>query len=214
MRILGVDPRSSEVPHAATRALLDGGLVAFPTDTYYALGAVATNAGAVARVFAAKRRDAGEPLPVLVADQDQWRAVADALPEVALRLAERFWPGALTIVSRRAPYLPPALTGGRDTIGVRQPRSPLAIGLCRAVGAPLVGTSANTHGQPAPVSAAEVALDLGAAVDVILDGGRCPGARPSTIVDVTQTPPRIVRAGPIGPGALREILPELQLVGS
>src|SRR5579883_803468 len=180
MRILGVDPRSSDVPHAATRALLDGGLVAFPTDTYYALGAVATNAGAVARVFA----------------------------------AERFWPGALTIVSRRAPYLPPALTGGRDTIGVRQPRCALAIGLCRAVGAPLVGTSANTHGQPAPVSAAEVALDLGASVDVILDGGRCPGARPSTIVDVTQTPPRIVRAGLIGPGALREVLPELQLVGS
>lgn len=214
MRILGVDPGTADVPPEAVRTLLEGGLVAFPTDTYYALGAVATNAAAVTRVFAAKRRPPGDPLPVLVADREQWRAVTEALPDAALRLADRFWPGALTIVSRRAPYLPAALTAGGETIGVRQPRAPLATGLCRAVGAPLVGTSANAHGQPAPVTAIEVALDLGAAVDLILDGGRCALARPSTVVDVTRTPPRIVRVGAIAEDALREILGDLVRAGA
>lgn len=206
MQIIGIDPETEEVSLRAVRVLLAGGLVAFPTDTYYALGAVAWNGEAVARVLAAKRRPPGEPLPVLVADRDQWRAVAATLPDAALRLAERFWPGALTIVCRRAPHLPPALTGGGETIGARQPRSAGALALCRAVGAPLTGTSANTHGHPAPVTAVEVALDLGSAVDLILDGGRCPVAQPSTVVDVTETPPRIVRAGAVSPDAVREAL--------
>lgn len=183
--------------------------MAFPTDTYYALGAAASNAAAVARVFAAKRRPPGEALPVLVADRDQWRALVSEIPEAALRLADRFWPGALTIVCARAPHLPPALTGGGATIGVRQPDSPLAVGLCRALGMPVTGTSANTHGMPAPVSAVQVALDLGRAVDVILDGGRCPVARPSTVVDVTRTPPAVVREGAIPADVLREVLGEM-----
>ncbi len=209
MEIIGVDPRRPDVPRRAVQALLDGGLVAFPTDTYYALGAAAANAAAVARVFAAKRRPPGEALPVLVADRDQWRMLTAEIPPAALRLAERFWPGALTIVCPRAPHLPPALTGGGATIGARQPDAPIAIGLCRALGAPITGTSANTHGMPSPVSAVQVALDLGSAVDVILDGGRCPIARPSTVVDVTRTPASIVREGAIPAGALRELLGEV-----
>lgn len=209
MRILGVDPAHEEVPLTAVRVLLDGGLVAFPTDTFYALGAAAGNAAAVARVFAAKRRPPGDPLPVFVADRDQWRTLVADLPEVALRLADRFWPGPLTIVSRRAPHLPPALTGGGETIGVRQPGAPVAIGLCRALGMALTGTSANTHGAPAPISASQVALDLGEAVDLILDGGRCPLGRPSTVIDVTRTPPVIVREGAVGPDALAAVLGEL-----
>jgi len=214
MRIFGVDPGSTDVLRAAVKALLEGRLVAFPTDTYYALGAVATNVEAVARVFAAKGRSAVDPLPVLVADRDQWRAATDMLPSAALRLADRFWPGPLTIVSRRAPYLPLVLTAGGETIGVRQPRAPLAIALCHTIGAPLVGTSANTHGRPAPVTAVEVALDLGEAVDVILDGGECPVARPSTVVDVTQTPPAVVRAGAIGADVLREFFGDLCAAGA
>lgn len=206
MQIIGIDPESADVPVRAVRVLLAGGIVAFPTDTYYALGAVVWNGAAVARVVAAKRRPAGDPLSALVADRDQWRAVAADLPEAALRLADRFWPGALTIVCRAAPHLPPALTGGGGTIGARLPRSAAAVGLCRAVGAPLSGTSANTHGRPAPITAVEVALDLGSAVDLILDGGRCPVAQPSTVVDLTETPPRIVRAGAIGSDALRDAL--------
>jgi L-threonylcarbamoyladenylate synthase len=206
MDVIGVDPASDEVPRRALRVLGDGGLVAFPTDTFYALGADARNEAAVERVFAAKRRPRGEPMPVLVADQEQWRAVVADLPAAALLLADRFWPGALTIVCRRGPGVPPALVGGGEAIGVRQPALPVAIGVCRAFGGPVVGTSANIHRIPAPITAAQVALDLGAAVDLILDGGRCPLARPSTVVDVTRTPPVVVRAGVVPLAALREVL--------
>ncbi len=206
MEIIGVDPRREDVPRRAREILLRGGLVAFPTDTYYALGAAAGDAAAVARVFTVKRRPPTDALPVLVADRDQWRSVVADLPDIALRLADRFWPGALTIVCWRAPHLPPGLTGGGETVGVRQPDLPLALGLCRALGQPITGTSANTHGTPAPATALEVALDLGEAVDMILDGGRCPGVRPSTVIDVTRTPPAVVRAGAVGLEALREVL--------
>jgi L-threonylcarbamoyladenylate synthase len=209
MQIIGVDPAREDVPRRAREVLLRGGLVAFPTDTYYALGAAAADAAAVARVFSVKRRPLTDALPVLVADRDQWRSVVVDLPDIALRLADRFWPGALTIVCRRAPHLPTALTGGGETVGVRQPNLPLALGLCRALGQPVTGTSANTHGLPAPATALEVALDLAEAVDLILDGGRCPVARPSTVVDVTRTPPAIVRAGAVGLEALREVLGEV-----
>ncbi|HEV2440595.1 MAG TPA: L-threonylcarbamoyladenylate synthase [bacterium] len=207
LHLIGVHPASQDVPRQAVRTLLDGGLVAFPTDTYYALAAAALDAEAVARVFAAKRRPPTEPLPVFVADTGQWRMLVADLPEIALRLAERFWPGLLTIVCRRAPHLPPLLTGGGETIGVRQPGAVLAVALCRALGMPVTGTSANTHGLPAPVTAIEVGMDLGGQVDLILDGGACPGARPSTVIDVTRTPPVIVRAGAVTAEELREMTP-------
>ena len=205
MQVIGVHPASQDVPRQAVRALLDGGLVAFPTDTYYALGACALDGAAVARVFAAKRRPETEPLPVFVADTGQWRMLVPELPEIALRLAERFWPGPLTIVCRRAPHLPPLLAGGGDTIGVRLPGSVLAAALCRALGMPVTGTSANTHGNSAPVTAIEVGMDLGGHVDLILDGGACPGGHPSTVIDITRTPPLIVRAGGVSADELREV---------
>jgi L-threonylcarbamoyladenylate synthase len=206
MQVLGVHPASQDVPRHAVQILLDGGLVAFPTDTYYALGAAALNGEAVARVAAAKRRPPTDPLPVFVADMGQWRMVASEVPEIALRLAERFWPGPLTIVCRAAPHLPPPLTGGGETIGVRQPGLVVAAALCRAVGMPVTGTSANTHGTAPPVTAIEVGMDLGAAVDVILDGGASPGGHPSTVIDVTRTPPLIVRAGAVTADALRDVI--------
>jgi L-threonylcarbamoyladenylate synthase len=206
VRIIGVDPRREDVPLVAVHVLRRGGLVALPTDTYYALGAAVADEQAVARVFAAKRRPPVEPLPVLVADRAQWQRLVAEIPDVALRLADRFWPGALTIICRRAAGLPAALTGGGDTIGARQPDAPLAIGLCATLEMGITGTSANTHGMPAPVSAAQVALDLGEAVDVVLDGGRCPIARPSTVIDVTRTPPLIVRRGAIDADALRRVI--------
>lgn len=205
MQLIGVHPASQDVPRQAVRALLDGGLVAFPTDTYYALGAAALNGEAVARVFAAKRRLPTDALPVFVADTGQWHMVVSDLPEIALRLAERFWPGPLTIVCRRAPHLPPLLAGGGETIGVRQPGSVLAVALCRELGMPVTGTSANTHGVQPPVTAIEVGMDLGGYVDLILDGGACPGGHPSTVIDVTRTPPAIVRPGGVTADELREV---------
>jgi L-threonylcarbamoyladenylate synthase len=209
MHIIGVDPASRDVPRRALRVLRASGLVAFPTDTFYALGAAARDEAAVARVFAVKRRPREEPLPVLIADRDQWRTLVVDLPGSALRLADRFWPGALTIVCRRGPGVPPALAGGGDTVGVRQPALPIAVGLCEAFGGPIIGTSANTHGVPAPMTAALVALDLDAEVDLILDGGRCPLARASTVIDVTRTPAVIVRPGAVAADALREVLGEV-----
>lgn len=205
MQVIGVHPASQDVPRQAVRVLLDGGLVAFPTDTYYALGAAALNADAVARVVAAKRRPPTDPIPVFVADMGQWRMATSELPEIALRLAERFWPGPLTIVCRAAPHLPPPLTGGGETIGVRQPGVVLVEALCRALGMPITGTSANTHGAAPPVTAIEVGMDLGGYIDLILDGGTSPGGHPSTVIDVTRTPPVIVRAGGITADALREV---------
>lgn len=209
MNLIGVDPASRDAPRRALQVLRGSGLVVFPTDTFYALGAAARDEVAVARVFAVKRRPRGEPLPVLVADRDQWRTLVADLPEAALRLADRFWPGALTIVCRRGASVPPALAGGGDTIGIRQPALPIAMGMCEALGGPIVGTSANTHGVPAPMTAALVALDLGAEVDLILDGGRCPLARASTVIDVTRIPAVIVRAGAVSGDALREVLGEV-----
>lgn len=209
MNIIGVDPASLDAPRRALQILLESGLVAFPTDTFYALGAAARDEEAVARVFAAKRRPREEALPVFVADRDQWRSLVADLPDAALRLADRFWPGALTIVCRRGTEVPPLLAGGGETIGVRQPALPIAVGLCRALGGPIVGTSANTHGMPAPITAAQVALDLGTEVELILDGGRCPLARPSTVIDVTRTPPVIVREGVVPVEAVRETLGEV-----
>jgi L-threonylcarbamoyladenylate synthase len=211
MTIIRVDPGSRDAPRRALQVLRASGLVAFPTDTFYALGAAAWDEAAVARVFAAKRRPREDPLPVLVADRDQWRTLVADLPEAALRLADRFWPGALTIVCRRGPGVPAALAGGGDTIGIRQPALPAAVGLCQALGGPIVGTSANTHGLPAPMTAALVASDLGAEVDLILDGGRCPLARASTVIDVTRTPAVIVRAGAVPADALREVLGEVTM---
>lgn len=209
MDIIGVDPASQDAPPRAVRLLAAGRLVAFPTDTFYALGANAQDESAVLRVFAAKRRPPGEPLPVFVADRDQWRALVADVPDVARRLADRFWPGALTIVCRRASDVPRVLTGGGETIGVRQPALPIVMALCRALGRPIVGTSANAHGGPAPVTAAQVVLDLGAAVEMVLDGGRCPLARPSTVIDVTRQPPVIVRPGAVSLEAVREIVGEV-----
>ena len=206
LQVLGVHPASQDVPRHAVRVLLDVGLVAFPTDTYYALGAAALNGEAVARVFAAKRRPPTDPVPVFVADVEQWRMVVSDVPEIALRLAERFWPGPLTIVCRRAPHLPPLLSGGGETIGVRQPGAVIATALCRELGMPVTGTSANTHGFPPPVTAIEVGMDLGGHVDLILDGGTCPGGHPSTVIDVTRTPPVILRAGGVSADELRDAL--------
>ncbi len=206
MDIIGIDPAGQDAPPRAVRVLEEGRHVVFPTDTFYALGANAQDESAVMRVFAAKHRPPAEPLPVFVADRDQWRALVIDLPDAAWRLADRFWPGALTIVCRRAPQVPPLLAGSGETIGIRQPALPSALALCGAVGGRIVGTSANRHGGPAPVTAIQVVLELGAEVDMILDGGRCPLARPSTVIDVTRHPAMIVRAGAVRLEAVREIV--------
>ena len=197
-----VNRQSSIVNHAA--ALLKAGeLVAFPTDTVYGVGAIVWDAAAVDKLYAAKLRALDKAIPVLLADPADVTLVARDLPPAALRIAEHFWPGPLTLVVPRAVRVPEEVTAGGDTVAVRVPDHNLARALIRAAGAPLATTSANLSEQANPVTAQEVAAQLGERIALILDGGRCPGGVPSTILDLTQPQPRILRPGPI---SLEQIL--------
>jgi L-threonylcarbamoyladenylate synthase len=182
-----------------------GGLVAYPTDTVYGLGAGMTQLQAVERVFAVKARPPGMALPVLVANTAQISEVAQRIPSVAWRLIERFLPGALTIVLPRSEAVPPIISGGWATVAVRIPAHPIPIALIEGLGTPIIGTSANVSGRPSPLTAEEVYSQLGDNVDLIIDGGRCPG-RESTIVDVTGETPVILRAGAIPREEIEQVI--------
>jgi L-threonylcarbamoyladenylate synthase len=198
-RLQPVDPRDPE-PAAITLAaavLRAGRLVAFPTETFYGLGADALDPGAVARVFRAKGRPASKPLLVLVDSIEMARSVVSGIPAGVEPLLRTHWPGPLTVVLGAGPGLPDALTGGTGTVGVRLPGHAVARALVRAAGRPVTAPSANPHGQPSPTTADAVRRGLGDAVDLVLDGGPTPGGRPSTVLDATVRPYRVVRAGAV-----------------
>jgi L-threonylcarbamoyladenylate synthase len=190
----------------AAKALRAGSIVAFPTDTVYGVGAVVWNPQAIGRLYEAKLRPLDKAIPVLLACAADLALVARDLPQSALRLAERMWPGPLTLVVPRAQAVPDEVTAGGDTVAVRVPDHELARLLIRAVDAPLATTSANLSGQPSTVTAQEVAVQLGGRIPLVLDGGRCPGGLASTVVDLTGPAPAILRAGPI---QLQDILAAL-----
>jgi tRNA threonylcarbamoyl adenosine modification protein (Sua5/YciO/YrdC/YwlC family) len=187
--------RSVATIDAAADALLAGLAVIIPTDTVYGLAALPSIPGATDRLFALKGRPADVPLAVLVADVEQALAVAEDLPPVARRLADRWWPGPLTLVLRRRTGVALPLGGRDDTVGVRCPDHDLVRALAARVG-PLATTSANAHGQPTPVTAAEANAAIGDGAAVVVDGGPCTGTA-STVVDCTGERPVVVRAGPV-----------------
>jgi len=188
---------TSDVFDEAAERLRAGGLAAFPTDTVYGVGAMASDPVAVKKLFKAKNRPRDKAIPILLASAEELEVVVERVPEAGVRLAQAFWPGALTLVFRRSrDFLSPALAGG-ETVAVRVPDHPVVRALIERVGEPLAGTSANLSGQRSPVTAEEVRKQLGASVDIIIDGGRCPGGIESTVVDVTVDPPRVLREGAI-----------------
>ncbi len=189
------DPPPAEAVEAAARALTAGQVVGLPTDTVYGLAVDPFRPGAAERIFRAKRRPRQVELPVLVADEDQVAALAAAVPDVARRLMDRHWPGALTLVLPRRSGLGADLGTSESTVGVRCPDHPVPVAVCRVVG-PLATTSANLHGEPPLTRAADVAGAFGDAVPVVLDGGTCAGA-PSTVVDCTGPEPELLREGRI-----------------
>lgn len=199
-------PDNPENRAEAANVVRRGGLVAYPTDTLYGLGADAFNSRAVAKVFAAKRREAGIGLPLLLAGSDQLADVTGRLPAAGSALAERFWPGALTLVVRRAVRVPASVTGGANTVAVRIPGHPAPRAIARLTGVPLIGTSANLHGGPSPASPDDVAEQLGGVIDLLLDGGPCEGDEGSTIVDVTVEQPALIREGSIPFGDIERAL--------
>ncbi len=199
IRAIGED---SQVPRRAIEALRRGQAIVFPTDTVYGLGCRIDDEGAVRRIYEIKGRPPTEPLPVLLADPIQVQTYARSVNAAAQRLMSRFWPGALTLVFLRSDRIPLAVAGGGETVGLRVPAHPIPRALARAMLIPIVGTSANSHGMPAPVTAQLAVWDLGDRVDLVLDGGRATLARESTVVDVTGSVPRLVRQGAIPAGEL------------
>lgn len=199
-------PKAIEV---AVQLLKAGGLVAFPTDTVYGVGARAFLPKAVEKIYQVKGRPLSKAIPLLLASAESLTQVAqDITPETWL-LTKKFWPGALTVVLHRKPVVPDIVTGGGPTVALRVPDHSFALRLIRAVGTPLATTSANLTGHPDPQTAQEVVDYLEGCIDLILDGGRCPGGIPSTVVDLTSTPPAIVRPGAI---SLEELEKELGLL--
>ncbi len=188
--------------------LLAGGLVALPTETFYALAAHPLREDALKRLLALKARPARKPVLLLVANRDMVGQLAREITEAAARLMARFWPGPLTIILPARPEVSPLLTGDTGTIGVRQPNQAVTLGLLAGLGFPVTGTSANRSGAPPPTRALEVAGEFGEALDLVLDAGPCPGGKPSTVVDMSGTSARLVRPGAVPAAALAGVLPE------
>lgn len=192
----------------AAEILRIGGLVAFPTETVYGLGADATNARAVSRIFAVKGRPANHPLIVHLgshAELDYW---ASDIPDAARRLAEQFWPGPLTLILKCRPPVSGIVTGGQDTVGLRMPAHPVALALLQAFGGGVAAPSANRFGRVSPTTAEHVRQEFGNTVDVI-DGGPCAVGLESTILDLSGKQPQILRPGAITLAALAEVLGEM-----
>jgi len=187
----------------ALQVLARGGLAAFPTDTVYGVAASLQAPAGIDRLYEAKSRSAGKAVAVLIAEIGQLALLTPGLPPLAQRLAERFWPGALTLVVQKRPDLPERLSP-LPTVGVRMPDHNFARALIRAAG-PLATSSANVSGEADSLTAEDVMKQLGGRIELILDGGAVPGGVPSTVVDCTQDPPRILRAGAIPSSAIFDV---------
>ncbi|MGC9209906.1 MAG: L-threonylcarbamoyladenylate synthase [Acidilobus sp.] len=196
-RILKIDPEriDLELVREAAEVIRRGGIVAFPTETVYGLGADTYNSEAAKRVFIAKGRPMDNPLIVHIAELSQLYDVAMEVPDFVERLAKRFWPGPLTLILRKAPRVPPEVTAGRETVAVRMPAHPVALALIRESGVPIAAPSANLAGRPSPTTGEHVVRDLYGRADVIIDSGETLYGVESTIIDVTKDPPVLLRPG-------------------
>ncbi len=196
------------VCQSAGEILKNGGIVAFPTDTVYGLGAVYTDEKAVEKIFAAKGRDEGKPLSILISDIEQVRELASFIPEGAEALMRRFWPGALTLIFRKSKKVPGCVVAGGDTVGIRMPADETALSIIRAAGAPLAAPSANTSGKRSSVTAEDVEEDLNGRIDMIIDGGACNIGVSSTVLDMTGEELKILREGTVTAEMIEKTLEE------
>jgi L-threonylcarbamoyladenylate synthase len=213
VKIWRVNPEAPEKDaiEEAAAIIVAGGLVAFPTETVYGLGANAFNEEAVRKIFAAKERPAWDPLIVHISRPDMVKDLAAVVPETFWRLAERLMPGPLTVVLPKRPKVPDAVTAGLPTVAIRMPKHPVALALIEAAGVPIAAPSANRFGRPSPTRAEHVLADLGDRIDGILDAGPTRVGVESTVVDLTATPPTILRPGGVSRETLAEILGEVAI---
>lgn len=209
--ILKVDPLNPEIDKIkiAAKYIKDGGLVAFPTETVYGLGANAYNPEAALKVYKVKNRPVDNPLIVHIADLNQLFDVATEIPDVVLDVAQKVWPGPLTFVLKKTDRVPKETTGGLDTVAVRMPAHPIALQLIRESEVPIAAPSANLATKPSPTKAEHVIQDLYGKIDIIIDGGETFFGVESTIINVTVNPPQLLRPGPFTVEELRNFFPDL-----
>ena len=201
----------TEALERAAAIIRDGGLVAFPTETVYGLGADALSAEASKKIYAAKGRPSDNPLIVHVAEFSDMEKIAQEMPEEAKKLADAFWPGPLTMIVRKNDKVPYETTGGMDTVAVRMPNHPVALELIRRSGGYIAAPSANTSGKPSPTLAEHVAFDMDGRIPMILDGGPVGIGIESTIVDLTEDIQMILRPGYITPKMLEKVIGEVKM---
>lgn len=204
MKTIVIPANSPSAIEQALDVLCAGGLVAFPTDTVYGVGALAFDGKAVESIYIAKDRPIEKAIPILISDESDLEKVGMDIPNIAHKLASRFWPGPLTVLVPKQPTLPESVSA-TETVGVRIPDHEVARALLRAAG-PMAVTSANISGQPSPSTADEVFAQLNGRIELIIDGGRTPGGVPSTLVDCSGETIKILREGPI---SLEEIKSKL-----
>ena len=193
----------------AAAILRRGGLLGIPTETVYGLGADALNEDAVSRIFLAKGRPQDNPLIIHVPDASWLERYCRSVPPAAYQLAERFWPGPLTMILPRRDIVPLQTTGGLETVGVRCPNHPVTLAIIEAAGVPIAAPSGNTSGRPSPTTAPHMIEDMDGRIDGIVDGGPCTVGVESTIMDLTVTPPRLLRPGGLPLESLRQVLGEV-----
>lgn len=206
--ILVIDPGRPDGPALARAVdiLRAGGIIAYPTETFYGLGVDAENSGAIEKIFVVKGRDFKNPVALIMADEGPLARFAAQVPECAEKLIRRFWPGPLTLVFRAAPAVSGVLTAGSGRIGIRVSSHPIARKLSLMLGRPITATSANLSGRPECTAAADVVDQIGACIDAVIDGGGTPGGLGSTVLDVTGDEPVVLRAGAVPEEAIRAAL--------
>ncbi|NSW91256.1 MAG: threonylcarbamoyl-AMP synthase [Firmicutes bacterium] len=195
----------------AAEIIKNGGLVAFPTETVYGLGANALNSEAVKKIFKAKGRPLDNPLIVHIADIKSIDKLVVEMPCGVQKLIDKFWPGPLTLVFKKSPVIPDEITAGLDTIAIRMPSHPIALALIKEAGLPIAAPSANSSGRPSPTLASHVLEDLSGKINLIIDGGSTHVGLESTVLDTTSFPPSILRPGGVTLEQLREVLGEVEL---
>jgi L-threonylcarbamoyladenylate synthase len=211
IRIVNENCIDEKVMEEAGELLKSGALVAFPTETVYGLGANALDEKAAAKIYAAKGRPSDNPLIIHIADMESLGLITEEIPKAAYLLAEKFWPGPLTMVMKKSEVVPYGTTGGLDTVAVRMPSHPIALEMIRHGGGYIAAPSANTSGRPSPTLASHVADDMDGIIPMILDGGAVGIGIESTIVDLTEEIPTILRPGFITKEMLEEVVGEVQI---
>lgn len=212
--LLKVTSPDDEKLKKAGSILKNGGLVAIPTETVYGLAANALDGEAVKKIYQAKGRPSDNPLIVHISDLSQWKELVRDIPEKAMKLAEKFWPGPLTIILSKSELVPDEVSGKLDTVAVRMPSNEIARAIIEKAGVPLAAPSANTSGKPSPTNAKYVHFDLDGKIDMIVDGGDCDVGVESTVITLATDTPKLLRPGAVTPEMLESVLGEIEIDGA